>query len=116
MQNGLNKSELLEKVFGEESLLVEIIDMFWEMSTDMVAKIEKAIRDGDAEALMKTAHLLKGSIGNFSQGNAFAGAFELEKMGRSAQLDGAQAVFEVMNKDIDSLKQALMEIKDQLTI
>lgn len=110
----LNKTQLLEKVFGDKALLNQIIDMFLEMSPDMVASIENSILRGDSEALVRTAHALKGSVGNFSTEGAFAQAAELEKLGKSANFEQAEQVLEIMKKNILTLIHALEELRSEI--
>lgn len=110
----LNKTQLLEKVFGDEALLSQIIDMFLEMCPDMVASIENCILNGDSEVLVRTAHALKGSIGNFSTEGAFAQAAELERLGKSGNLGQAEHVLDILKDDIQTLVDALEKLRSEI--
>ncbi len=114
MENLLNKTELLEKVFGDKALLNQIIDMFLDMCPEMVASIENCIKSGDPEALIRTAHAFKGSVGNFSREGAFAQAVELERLGKSANLEQASQVLDIMKKQVQALVHALEEIRSEI--
>ena len=111
MKNLLNKKELLEKVFWDKELLNQLIDMFLEMFPDMMASIENGIKNGDAESLVRAAHTFKGSVGNFSRVGAFEQALELERLGKSEDLEHAPQVFLAMQKEVNFLVHALEEFR-----
>jgi HPt (histidine-containing phosphotransfer) domain-containing protein len=55
--------------------------------------MRKAIAAGDADALRKAAHALKGSSANLGAQQVSAVSAELEKLGRSGTVQGAEALF-----------------------
>ena len=116
MEITLDKAALLEKVFGDKSMLSEIIDMFLQMAPDMVSDVEKAIQCADDKALVETAHFLKGSIGNFHEGEAFEAALELEKLGRSANLQQAPEIYQVLLQEVRRLTEALEGLKSEINV
>ena len=111
MENLLNKKELLEKVFWDKELLNQIIDMFLEMFPEMMASIEECIKNGDADSLVRAAHSFKGSVGNFSRDGAFEQAVELERLGKSQDMEHAPQVFQTMQKEVNHLVHALEELR-----
>lgn len=85
----IDHAALLEGVDGNRRLLHELVRLFLADCPQRLAKIKEAIRRGDAEALGRAAHALKGSVGNFAAKNAFAAAQRLEIMSRDGDLDTA---------------------------
>ena len=55
----------------------------------MMRDIQVAVTNQDAGALERSAHALKGSIGNFSTGRAYAITQRLEMMGQARDLGSA---------------------------
>jgi len=76
----------------------------------MMKKIHDAIEDNDAEALQRTAHALKGMLGNFQVESAAQKAYDLEKMGRDGKTDQATKVFTRLTNDIDHLETIFLDL------
>ena len=74
----LDRSLALSRVGGDVELLQEIAQLFLEDAPNMLAAIDLALRSGDAHALERAAHSLKGSVSNFGAQCAYEAAFSLE--------------------------------------
>ena len=61
----------------------------------MMARLKEALRTGNAVEAAAAAHALKGSVGLFSQGQAYEEARRLEQLGRDGELGEAAAVLEL---------------------
>ena len=85
----IDHEALLEGFDGNRRLLKQIVRLFLADYPRRLAEIKAAIRRGDANALTRTAHALKGSVGNFAAKNAFAVAQRLETVGRNGQFETA---------------------------
>ena len=85
----INHAALLQGVDGSRRLLNQIVRLFLADYPRRVAEIKDAIHRGDANALARVAHTLKGSIGNIAAKNAIAIAQRLETMGRNRKLNDA---------------------------
>ncbi len=70
----IDRDALLSKLGGDEELLVEIIDLFFEDCPKVMDAIRGAVADGDVEAVWQSAHRLKGSVGSLSAEPAFEAA------------------------------------------
>ena len=79
---------LLEQVDGDTEFLAESIEMLDEDAPALLTEMQQAADAGDAEALVRPAHTLKGMIGNFFAEPAQAAARDVEMMARQGQLDG----------------------------
>jgi CheY-like chemotaxis protein len=97
----------LERTGGTHEALVEIAVIFREQAPGLMAAIEGAVREGDAEALRRAAHTLKGSAGVLAAGPAADAARRLEEMGRAGRLEGAAEAATVLDGELSSLLAAL---------
>jgi PAS domain S-box-containing protein len=88
-EQAIDRKTLLEGIDGNRRLLKQIVRLFLVDYPRRLTEIKEAIHDGDADALARSAHALKGSLGNFAATNAFAVAQRLETMGRNRELEAA---------------------------
>jgi two-component system, sensor histidine kinase and response regulator len=106
----IDHAALLAGVDGDRRLLRELIHLFLADCPQGLAKIKDAIRCGDAGALGRAAHTLKGSVGNFARKSAFAAAQRLEIMGRDGNLDNAGEVFRTLESELARLTEELRKL------
>jgi HPt (histidine-containing phosphotransfer) domain-containing protein len=99
----------LQSVDGDRELLVEMAGLFLEDSGQLLAEIGQAIQAGDAAALHRGAHTLKGSVANFVAREAREMAQHLEMMGRSGDLTGAPARYTALNAEMHRVEADLSE-------
>ena len=97
----------LERLGGNEKALSDLAQFFVDGCPNMIADIHKAISDGDAIALRRTAHTLKGSADVFTAKRAVEAAFRLETIGREGNLTNVEAALSEVEKEIEHLLQAL---------
>jgi PAS domain S-box-containing protein len=102
-----DKAALLERVGGNRKLLGEMVRLFHADASKLLAAIGKAVADGDAPTVATTAHALKGTVANFSAGQAFELARKLEGMGRAGELAEAGKTFAALEAEIPRLSEAL---------
>jgi len=84
-----NKVEALDRLGGDQELLQELIQIFLEESPKLLSKLQKAVSDSDAEAVMQCAHSVKGELSCLGGDDAAKAAQELETMGRNKTLAGS---------------------------
>ncbi|HNZ06125.1 MULTISPECIES: Hpt domain-containing protein [Methanothrix] len=96
---------------GDPDIVAEVGGLFLEHSPQKIAAILKAVENGDAKGLQTAAHSLKSS-------SAYVGAMrlselsrELEMMGRSQVMDGAEEKAERLNREY---KQVMMELDAEI--
>jgi two-component system, sensor histidine kinase and response regulator len=85
----LDWSVALSAVNGDRQLLREIILAFLEEGPRLIKEIRAAVAAGDADALRRAAHTLKGSMRYFGASRSFDRAYELETLAYRKQLDEA---------------------------
>ena len=96
---------------GDPDIIAEVGGLFLEHSPQKIAAILQAVENGDAKGLQTAAHSLKSS-------SAYVGAMrlselsrELEMMGRSQVMDGAEEKAERLTREY---KQVMMELDAEI--
>src|SRR5207237_1755253 len=84
---------LLARVGGNRKVLEEVIALFLEDCPKLVDAIRDGIAVGDAVAVHRAAHTLKGTVGNFDAHDAMAIAQRLEARAREGDLAACARVF-----------------------
>jgi two-component system sensor histidine kinase/response regulator len=103
----LDRVVLLDRVGGDEALLVELTHIFLEEYPRMLSEISEALAAGDAKAVERSAHTLKGSVSTFGAHAATQAAHDLEKLGRQGRVMDAAAAFPLLEAEFSVLKPAL---------
>ena len=103
----LDSAALLDRVGGDTELLGELAVLFTDDCPRLLDEIRDAVRLGDAEKLGRSAHTLKGSVGNFAAQDAFQAALRLEKMGREGETRLAQHALGELEMEIQSVLNEL---------
>ncbi|HYJ08027.1 MAG TPA: response regulator, partial [Polyangiaceae bacterium] len=103
----LDRVELLARVDGNRELLAELVRLFIEERPAMLAGMEKALGEGDAQELARGAHKAKGALGNLSAPLAQQAAVELERLARHGELALATDVFLRLRTQVDRLEAEL---------
>jgi HPt (histidine-containing phosphotransfer) domain-containing protein len=112
---GFDPEALWERVEGDTELLGDLIAVFKKESPGMLAKLAAAIENGDAAGLERAAHKIKGSALQFSGFGAAAAALELEQLGRSGTVAGAEAALERLKQEINMLLKSLQAMAGEMS-
>ena len=103
----LDTTKILERIGGDRELLKELAGLFVGDCPRMLSDIRDAVRDGNAEALHKAAHALKGSVSNFAAEAAVQAAFRLEMMGRNRDMTDAAQALKELEREIERVCEGL---------
>ncbi len=114
--DGIDKRALLSRMDGDNELLREIVELFLEDSPRQLIAIREAVARGDPAAVERSAHALKGSVGNFGAPGAFHTAQNLEQMGRERNLNAADEALAALEKQMLSLQGALAACEKEYVI
>jgi CheY-like chemotaxis protein len=106
----IDRVALLAGFDGNRGLLHEISEVFLNDYTVLLAEIQDAIRAGDAAALARAAHSLKGAIGNFAAKDAFAIAQQLETTGKTGSVSGADVLWVMLESELALVARDLKKI------
>ena len=102
----------LSQMDNDRELFAEVAGLFLRDAGEMTSRIEEAIQNHDATALMRSAHKFKSSVGIFGAEEAQHLLEQLENMGDRNQLNGAAAAFERLSLILARLTNALAEFKE----
>jgi PAS domain S-box-containing protein len=103
----------LEQAQGDHELLVEIVDLFLDELPRQTLLLRDALARQDSNALERTAHKLKGSIGNFGARRAYDAALRLEVIGREERLSDAPAALTELEGETERLREALAAFREE---
>jgi HPt (histidine-containing phosphotransfer) domain-containing protein len=98
----------LDRIGGDEALLREIVALYFDDETRLLAEAAAALADGNADLLRRSAHTLKGAVSNFCAPAAWSAAQALEAAGRDGRLDEATA-------RLDALRAELCRVREELS-
>jgi HPt (histidine-containing phosphotransfer) domain-containing protein len=99
----LDREVALSRVGGDPELLSEIAQLFLGEYPSQLAALSAAIHSGNASAVERAAHALKGSITTFGAQPAVQAALQIEQAGRASDLS---RVSELLS-DLESRLQIL---------
>jgi CheY-like chemotaxis protein len=107
-RNGVfDESAFLSRMDGSHEVCVQIAETFLAECPKLMSALRAAIQSKDASELTGMAHALKGTIANFTDGNAFQAASRLEELAREADLRRASETFQRLEAEIDALQRSL---------
>ena len=112
VDQALDTKKVLELMEGDAELLKEMVALFLKELPQLLTKLREAVASGDAKALERAAHTLKGAVSNFAAQPAVEGALKLEMMGREANLAGAEPAYRGLLIEIDRLKSAIANLSE----
>jgi len=112
----LDRQQVLACFEGNKQLLAESIGLFLDDCPKLLAAMREAVARQDAEALERTAHTLKGSLGYFAAGGALETAQRVETMGRNRDFHQAAQATMRLEKEIEHLRPALVNLGREVTL
>ena len=101
----------LARVGGDSGLLNEIAELFLAELPEIMTTLREAVMAGDANAIQRGAHKLKGSVGNFDAQPAFAAALKLETLAHGGSIDETTPAFVALETEIERLTAALGDLR-----
>ncbi len=93
----------LANVGDDVALLREIVAAFFGEYPELLTQIQNGIAKSDAAAVRRGAHTLKGAVGTFGPSEAHDLAEQLEMMGDSRNLHGADEVMQALKRSLSEL-------------
>ena len=107
-----NLRELQEE--GEPDIIEEVGGLFLKHAPEKIAAIERAAAEKDAKALQVSAHSLKSSSAYVGAMGLSSMSKDLEMIGRSGSVEGAEGKIEALTAEYRRVKAALeKEIKSR---
>jgi len=102
-----------ETVGGDKRLLKELITVFLDEQSKMLADIRRAVESSHAKELRLSAHSIKGALTHLGAMKAAHIAFQLETMGQNKELAEAGRMLEVFQKSLKLLTRELHRFKTE---
>jgi two-component system sensor histidine kinase/response regulator len=99
----------LARVEGDMELFQNMAQLFANQSGKLLADMADAANCGDTDRLERSAHKLKGSIGNFAAHGAYQTAHEIEDKARAGTCAGLQETCSKLGHQIETLHSALAD-------
>jgi CheY-like chemotaxis protein/HPt (histidine-containing phosphotransfer) domain-containing protein len=102
-----DRETALDRVNGEAELLDEVIELFLTDAPNRLAEVRTALEQGDPKRLQMAAHSLKGAAGYVGADRTSAQALKLENLGRRGELSQALDEYQLLEREIESLREAI---------
>jgi len=94
----------------DPAFLRELIDIYLEDSPRRFAEIEASLAKSDGPTLVRAAHTIKGSSGNFGATQLARLALEIEMHGKAGNLAAAAAVVPALKDEFGRVRDALRQL------
>jgi len=102
-----NLQEALDRVGGDQAILKELIELFFQECPKLMKAINDAISSGDLNTLRREAHTLKGTADVFCAKQVVNSALAIEMMAREENLSHVDAVWHLLEEDVERLVAVL---------
>lgn len=107
-------SELLVRVDGDTDLLLELIELFLQQSTSVMAELNNGILRNDSGVVERAAHKLKSSIALFGAQSASDALGSLEETAREGNFHGIEVIRDRAELELERLRTALVQLNQEL--
>jgi CheY-like chemotaxis protein len=108
--DSLDPEAVLARMGGDREAVRQLVEVFRQDCSPLLADIQKAVRTGDAKKLKVAAHTLKGMVAFFAAERATAAALALELLGEAGDLTGAAEAVDVLTREVVGLEPALRSL------
>ena len=109
--NAWSADALLARVGGEADIARELVGLFINECPRMLEAIRNSVASGSAQEIRRSAHLLKGSVANFTETGATTAALALEIIGREERLQDAPGALARLEQELEALLPQLREFE-----
>ena len=103
-QPPMNFEKAVEEFMGKKEVLTKIVTVFLGNVKDQIGTIRQAIAQGNAEAVRKEAHSIKGGAANLTADSLSRASLELEDIGRSGDLGQAPDTLDRLEEELHRLE------------
>ncbi len=99
----MNFKVLADNLGLKEEEYMELIDLFIEMGTSDLEKLQSAINEGNSENAADAAHSMKGAAGNLGIMDFYESASKIETGAREGKLQGVPEKVQALSKSLNEL-------------
>ncbi len=107
----IDMDELLDRVDGDQDLLLKVTGMFQDGLPQRLTEIRDAAAERDAAALARAAHALKGASGSIGAKALASAALAVEMTGRGGNLDQLAAPLADLEREAERANVALRNLE-----
>ena len=111
----INERKMLAGLGGDRELMAEVLRLFIDDSARLMREMQTAAARNNAEAIRQVAHALKGSIANLSSGTARELAAEIERIGKSGEVEGVASLVERLEEELHILQRAAEQLLNKVS-
>jgi two-component system, sensor histidine kinase and response regulator len=97
----------LERLEGDERLLAEVVEIFLEEAPRQLAGLGAALSQGQADAVVRIAHSLKGELSYFGIAGVAERARRLENLARAGEFTSLGAEFAQFAPEVERVMQSM---------
>jgi HPt (histidine-containing phosphotransfer) domain-containing protein len=115
MRGLVDEEALLERTAGDPEFLARMVEIFAADAPTRLDAIRAGLREADAEVVERAAHSLKGALATMAADGAAAEALRLEQLGRARTLEGAVELLAALERQVEAVTAALLDLVRQLT-
>ncbi|MBI5761029.1 MAG: response regulator [Planctomycetales bacterium] len=112
---GLDWTVALKSVAGDVELLRELVEIFLEVSPKWLADLHQGIEQQNVTTIHRTAHSIKGSLGQLGATSAYNIAQRLEIQGTDNHLANSDATLRELEHELDQIRPALVSFATTAT-
>jgi two-component system sensor histidine kinase/response regulator len=105
----VDRGSLLQRVGGDEELLMAVVRIFLDDCPRRLAAIKGAVDSRDVEQIRTAAHALKGAAANLSAQGLFEAAKTLERLGAEGRVEPTEAAWRRLSIEAMRVIQTLHE-------
>jgi protein-histidine pros-kinase len=105
-----DEKELLDRVDNDWDFLADTVQMLETDGRALMSEIRRAANAGDAAALGRAGHTIKGMISNFCSPATHASALEVETIGKCGEVAAAPAAVTILETRLEELIAGLNEL------
>jgi two-component system sensor histidine kinase/response regulator len=112
----LDFGQILKRLGAGEELFHEVIEIFIDEAPKKLDTLRRALAEGDAALVEKTAHSMKGELGYLGIAEVSQKARDLEELGRKQQLDQASQLFTSFETEVSDIIVAMRPAKRKTSL
>jgi HPt (histidine-containing phosphotransfer) domain-containing protein len=108
-------AEALTRACNDHDMLAELIEMFADAAEEMLAAVEVAVQQGEADEIKITAHSLKGALSTLSTGPAYQLAKSIEHAALAGNVTAATELFPQFQQTVRAFVTAVVSHRQAAT-
>jgi signal transduction histidine kinase/DNA-binding response OmpR family regulator/HPt (histidine-containing phosphotransfer) domain-containing protein len=104
-----DRAGFCNRLMGREDLMTKVLAIFVKDTPRLIDTLKEQVTSGNVENAWKQAHAIKGAAANIGGEALRAIAFEMEKAGRSGDIDRIRVMMPSLESGFEQLKQVVAE-------